>query len=939
MFHLIFQKVWSKKWMMISLLLANLLIVAIASAGPMYSDAALQRTLVQNLNNEYTNTGNHSGIVSLPNCDYYPKSEYFRKMEESQLLFNTMLEDLELPVQQNVVQYIKSSMRITTVKQVDGETNRMIGMRAYSDMEEHIRIVKGELYGSQVEDNVIEVIVNERTFMKQRFVLGGEYRFSNLKNADGEYYRLRITGVFEAKDPYDTYWSSSPASLQDQLFVNVSVFQQVLLSQDVFVSGVTVGHYAVVDYTAMDRARVTDYLRTVQTYREQLRELSQNELITKFEKTLTEFIPEAQKANTTIWVLLLPIFILLVAFIFMVSGQILEIEQNEIAIYKSRGANKRQIIIVYLLQSLLIAVLSLVTGIPLGLFMCQMLGATNSFLEFVKRVALPLAVEPQVLLFALGAAIISCCTMVLPVLKYANVNIVAHKRQKNNANKAPLWQRMFLDVAVLAVSVYGLYQFNGQKEFLAQQVLEGASMNPLLYLCSSLFMFGCGLLVLRVFPWIVRIVFRVGEKWWSPSLYASFLRIIRTKSSQGFLIVFLVLTVGVGIYNAQAARTINANTEEKIRYITGTDLVLQEVWSSNTVATVDENGKSDTQVVYGEPDFGKYLTMDGVKSVTRVLVNDQITVSVTGGKVENVKLMGIHTKEFGQTAWFKQKLLPLHYHAYLNAIAQNPQTVLVSSNLQEKFGYKLGDSIKYTNAQGQTMHSIIAGFVDYWPGYAPVSMSKGKDGIYKETEQYLIVANLSQVQSNWGVTPYQVWIKTTGSSRFIYDYAEETGMEYELFEDASAKLIAAKNDPVLQGTNGVLTIGFICVLILCSMGFLIFWIMSIRSRTLQFGVFRAMGMSMGEIITMLANEQIFITGISIGAGILVGTLTSKLFIPLIQIAYSSADQVLPMEIISWGSDYVRLFGVIGTVIMICMFVLAWLISKIKISQALKLGED
>ena len=46
-----------------------------------------------------------------------------------------------------------------------------------------------------------------------------------------------------------------------------------------------------------------------------------------------------------------------------------------------------------------------------------------------------------------------------------------------------------------------------------------------------------------------------------------------------------------------------------------------------------------------------------------------------------------------------------------------------------------------------------------------------------------------------------------------------------------------------------------------------------------------------------------------------------------------------MDIVSWGSDYVRLFGVIGAVILICMFVLAWLISKIKISQALKLGED
>jgi putative ABC transport system permease protein len=123
------------------------------------------------------------------------------------------------------------------------------------------------------------------------------------------------------------------------------------------------------------------------------------------------------------------------------------------------------------------------------------------------------------------------------------------------------------------------------------------------------------------------------------------------------------------------------------------------------------------------------------------------------------------------------------------------------------------------------------------------------------------------------------------------------------------------------------------------MGFLIYWILSIQSRTLQFGIFRAMGMSMREVLVMLINEQLYITGISMGTGVILGILTSKLFVPLIQIAYSSAEQVLPMEIVSESSDYVRLFAVIGAGILLCMVILGWLISKIKITQALKLGED
>lgn len=426
-------------------------------------------------------------------------------------------------------------------------------------------------------------------------------------------------------------------------------------------------------------------------------------------------------------------------------------------------------------------------------------------------------------------------------------------------------------------------------------------------------------------------------------MYTSFLRIIRTGSNQGFLMVFLILTVAMGIYNAQAARTINANAQEKIQYITGADIVLQEVWEDNGSALTEAGNAllevENSEVTYIEPDFGKYLSMDGIKSVTKVLVDKKINVTVNGGKINDAMLMGIHTKEFGETAWFKESLLPLHYHEYLNAISQNSKAILVSSNFQEIYGYKVGDVLNFSNGNGDFMRGIIYGFVDYWPAYAPITWSKGTDGVYKETDNFLIVAHLAQIQASWGVTPYQVWINAKDSSQFIYDYAEETGTKYSVFLDTAARLIELKNDPVFQGTNGILTIGFICILLLCTIGFLIYWILSIQSRTLQFGIFRAMGMSMREVFTMLINEQIFITGVSLGAGILVGILTSKLFVPLIQIAYSSADQVIPMEIISEGSDYVRLFTVIGVVILICMGILGGLISKIKISQALKLGED
>ena len=56
-------------------------------------------------------------------------------------------------------------------------------------------------------------------------------------------------------------------------------------------------------------------------------------------------------------------------------------------------------------------------------------------------------------------------------------------------------------------------------------------------------------------------------------------------------------------------------------------------------------------------------------------------------------------------------------------------------------------------------------------------------------------------------------------------------------------------------------------------------------------------------------------------------------------AYNNVNQVLPIRMISLPSDSIRLFIVITAMVAVCMAVLAWLISKIRIAQALKLGED
>lgn len=936
MLKFILQKIRNKKWMVISLLLGNILMIAVAATNPMYSRAMLQRTMTQDLNDYQAERNRYPGAIMIQGT----YSQYGRmKFENIELVrqeIDHMLQEFEVPALAQVQKFNRINLKGTPDVLIDGEKGISVELVTYSDFADHINITHGEMYSDQVsEENVIDVIVNERTFVEQNLFLGETIKVSQIFDEDEQPYRIRVVGIFEHKDAQDPYWRSSPVTGSGSFIMAEEAFAQILAnpeSKQTF----NMEWYLVLDSTKMQANRASEMLQLVEDYGDAFEKLGIVSMTTNFEDVLTAFLPKSQKLNTTITVLQVPIFILLAAFIFMVSRQMLEMEQNEISVFKSRGASKRQIISLYTLQSVLISVFAFVCGVPLGILICNVLGASNAFLEFVRRTALPITIDTKVWIFSGVAAFFSICTMVLPVLKFANVNIVAHKRQKNGGKKRSWWQLVCLDIVLLGVSLYGLYQFKGQEEFLAEQVSDGASLDPMLYLYSSLFMLGAGLLILRLLPWLIRLIFTVGKKWWSPSLYASFLRILRSNNNQGFLVVFLILTVAMGIFNTQTARTINANGEERIRYSIGADVVLMDDWKDNA-QEVDNDVTGLLERTYTEPDFGKYWEMEGVQSATKVLI-EKATMSVENNEVKNLTVMGINTKEFGETAWFKESLLSNHWYEYLNVISQNANAVLVSSNFRDDYGLKVGDVITYYNSERDSARGVVYGFVDYWPSYAPTSSVKTSTGNVQR-DNYLIVAHLSQLQSVWGIQPYQVWIKTKGSSQFLYDYAAESGEKYTMFQDANAEVVAMKNDPVFQGTNGILTIGFIIVLVLCATGFLIYWILSIQSRTLQFGIFRAMGMSTGEVLKMLINEQIFISGASICGGVLVGQLGSKLFVPLIQIAYSSADRVIPLEIISEIGDYLRLGTVIGLMILICMIVLGMLISKIKITQALKLGED
>ena len=928
MLRFLFQKMRHKKWLVFSLFIGNVLLFAIAVSHPMYKDAAVQRMFSDEFTRYIEENNEHPAMMELhlKRIAYSEQGKYEAIKER----VDSFPDRLGIPYENKICfRYQMQQTAVLEKPRTGSPASMTLSLSHMTDFEDHIEIISGRMAEPGIDGRNIEAVVSETTLIKNDLVVGDVIEFRYVTNAQEETILVTVTGVFRNNKEADAYWVNSPNVLKDNLFISEDVFDE--LYSDVNYKAVLHCYW----YLMLDTDKITpDNSDNLRAETQKLIDDYAAEGITIEKPTymyiLSDLVAKVNKVSVTLMILQIPVLVLLYAFLFMISSQMLSLEQNEISMFKSRGAGSFQIFSLYLLQTFIVTLVSCVAGIFLGRYMYQVLGSSNAFLEFVSRRALDVRITTEVWIYVGVAMLISILMTVLPVISYSRVSIVSLKRNRARVKKS-FWQRFYLDVVLLGVGLYGLYNFSIQKDDLMLKVLNGKSLDPMLYFSSSIFILGAGLVALRLQPLLVKFLFKIGKKIWSPQTYASLLQIIRTSSKQYFIMCFLILTVALGIFNATVARTVLSNAENNTVYQIGPDVVMQERWKDNREMLGNHRPELLT---YYEPSQARFDDIKGVVSRTNVL-REKITVD---GLYE-IEYMGINSKEFGETVKMQDGLLPTHINNYLNVLAADANAVLVSESMRTSYGYKLGDPITLKAINGEEYTAVISGFFSYWPTYSETIMQKQADDSYAAETQYLIVGNLGMAQFSWGDRPYEVWFKMDGSAEGVYNFIEENKIDVIKFEDRYEEIRKIRNQTLFQGTNGILTMSFIVILVLCGAGFLIYWILSIRSRELLFGVFRAMGMSRGAILHMLVNEQIFSSCLSIGLGALIGWIASKCYVPLIQIAYSAERQTLPLELITKSSDMVRLFAVIGAVFIICMIVLTRIVLSMKITNALKLGED
>ena len=973
MFGFVINKLKNRKWLNLCLLMGVALFIALFVCHPMFEKGAgnqiLDRLFTDHATqqNEFPAQMSREGTYAV--ADYPDSQSVLDKLSGYEKKWTEYVDIDKVSAQQLIT--LSGGRADTefgglnnyfTIGYLPGLSEYAEVVKSKSDKkltdindEQNLDKTQADKENTSTDIGIFECSISEKT-MDHYGLVAGEKIYLHVPDGSGKKeISFVISQICREKDINDPYWAKTLSDMGDVIFVSQDVFDEMMqyYSED----NISYSDFLMLDYRQINTENASLYDGYMEQFKDADKLYNDN-----IRDTLDGFFTQQKTIKLMLWALELPCLVLLILFIRMISAQILSLEENDILVLRSRGATKLQVFILYLQQSGIIAFAGCVLGIVLGYIMCRAAASTDGFLRFTAKDIGTYKFVWQMLVYAVAAAVIMVLFITVPVWKKSKDAISERSSRGRISKKKPLWEKCFIDVILLALSAYLLYNYNKQKSTLAISVLENRSIDPVMILDNSLFIFAAALLCVRLTGLIILLVDRLFKKHFSPAMYASFLQLKRTRYNQGFLAVFLIMTVAGGIFDANMARTMNSNMEKRIVYNVGCDAIYNEDFRLR----IQYNKDGSVNWMYDEPDFGKYesLKNEGIcDGVTRVLEDERVDISAGSGSVSDAYLMAINTKEFGETAKLQSDqnddINDAHWFNYLNELAKEPDGVIISSNLAKALGLKVGDSLNYSRYVPETVgddqiyaseNAKVCAIVKGFPGYERYTYETDAEGNVTEQEKYLIVANYATVVEKFGMTPYRVWMNLS-KGKTVDDIVGYLGGEnsgdndiktteiYKKLTSAQQLIDENKNSATVQITNGMFTLSFILSLIVCSVGFLLYWVMTLKQRELQFGIYRAMGMRMREVKAMLLNEQIFLSFLPLLAGAGIGIAATAMFVRLISIIYLPQKHNIGVNVYIYPSDMLELAGVLFVAIAVCYVVISRLLKSMKIAQALRLGED
>ena len=946
------------------LLCGWIMVVALTAALPMYTDAVNRAQLQQELQGaELRNRPAFtffyhfiSGSTGGSTWDQYAALHDY--------MTTSLAGDLNLPVQGGM-HYVKSDI-FQTFPSSGGSYSASSDqplLRSYlgfiEELDAHITLLDGEMPPLQAELGAgpLAVLIHQSMATETGIQVGEEYMLFDpaARLPSGGRQRLeipvRVAGIWAPKLDDRDFWSMSPAAFANVFLVSKPVYGSIVtaLVPHAFSD---IGWYKILNGDGVRSENVAGLLNRINQVSTRVNQRLPN--------TYLEFSPVAalnryQRAASSQAVLLLlfgiPILGLILYFIVLIAESTVNRQQTEIAILKSRGASSTQILLIYLLQSLILGTIALLVGPWVGRLIAEAIGSTYYFLAFRSGAPLPVAITDRSLRYALVALLLALIATLLPAIQAARITIVMAKQESGRTQRSPFWQRAFLDILLLIVALYGFYMLKtqGRIAFLQGTAPTDPLENPLLFLAPALFIFAAALFFVRLFPLIARLLSWTWARVGGIALLLAFYNLGRSNQNYANLLLLLILTTSLGTFTASMARTLDENLVARSFYQIGADLALTEGVgvvqveqpgaanaatsttasdSTSTTATTSNADPALTSIWINMP-VEDHRRAAGVKAAARI-GQFKVSTAVSDQLVDGV-LYGIDRADFPAVAYFRPDFSISSLGALMNALAVQYSGAIVSREFLEQTRLTVGDTVVLRGlipTSNEGVNFQIVGTTELFPTAYP------QNGAF-------FIANLDYIFEALGQElPYTVWLATEEGTNVEQLTAELNSIGYRVLgvQDARALVTKAQRKPARIGLFGFLSVGFVATTGLSMLALIIYAVLSFRQRFVQLGILRAIGLSSRQLAFSLGSEQILIAATGIAIGSYLGLLSSYLFIPFLQVGYTPTDLLPPFVVLIAWNDVTLIVAVLTGMLLVATISVIWLLMRMKMFQAVKMGE-
>ena len=802
------------------------------------------------------------------------------------------------------------------------------------NIEAQVEVVDGGLPApaEPAADSVIDVMIHE-DFASEYGMQAGEFYTAYNWRLDAtdpmQITTVRIAGVWRPRDIDSEYWFYRPNVFEDILLVPEETFRTRLAPFTESEINLAVW-YLVTDGSTVNTSRVDELIRR---HNDTEKIADQYLPGTYIQASPVEELQPYRRVvivlTLTLTVFSIPIVALLIVFLIMLVGLVVDGQRNETAVLRSRGASAFQVVGLTTVEGAIMGAVALVVGGLLALAFTQLIGTTRSFMDFRWGHPFIVSVPPTIGSTVVLALAFSILIRVLPTISAARHTIISYKMDKSRLLEKPLWQRLGVDILLLALIGYFYYQVAQQGALIdiegGVRNIEDAYDQPFVFLLPPLTIFALTLLILRFLPPLLRALAWLIQWTNNVGLLIVTRQLERAPGAYYLPLILLVCTISLGIYTASFARTIDRYLYEQQFYRTSADLSVR-VFSQNPSGI--PGGGNDAPPAYMH--ISEFTSMPHVEGATRI-GEYMAKARLTSGSVDG-RFVGIDRADLGPVIFWRPDFAPIRLGFLTNALAVQPDAAVVSRAFMDERALDIGDLLEVeirSAGETYTINLQIVGALDYFPRWYPE-----KDGA-------LFLGNLDYLFEQAQLELAHRVIARIGpdfDDRAFTRKLFERGAAGVLLEEPGTKINREQSRPERQGLFGLLSIGFITSSIATMIGFLLYTVFSYRRRYVELGILRAIGLSQRSMILSVAWELglLIVMGLAIGLGI--GVLVSALYIPYMQFVSSLEATAPPYLVTMAWREIAQIVALFVATFALIMVILLAILRRMRIFQAVKLGE-